>query len=285
LKVIVTGAAGFMGSAFVRWLQRLDHTIIQLDRSGGDIADARTWQSLPPADHVIHFAGRSFVPDSWQAPADFYATNAVGAARALEYCRRTGAHLVFVSGYVYGIPQSLPINEDHPLNPSNPYALSKVLAERICVFHAESQNAPVTIVRPFNIFGPGQRGAFLIPTIFEQIVAGGQIRVKDVMPRRDYIFVDDLSEGIASTLEMPRGLRVFNFGSGVSLGVLEIIELAQNVAGSQLPVVSEQVIRENEIADVRADITRAGRDLGWKPRHTFLAGLSATFESLRASAS
>ena len=280
-SVIVTGASGFIGTALVKSLRHAGHEVIPLDHDRGEVAAPDYWRSLPPADHLIHLAGRSYVPDSWTAPSEFIATNATGTARATEYCRAAGAHLVFVSAYIYGVPQRLPIAEDHPVAPNNPYALSKALAEQICRFHADIARLPVTIVRPFNIFGPGQRPEFLIATIFEQISRGAQIRVKDLSPRRDYLFVDDFVGGLERTLQAPGGLRVFNLGSGASYTVKDIIELAQAAAGSSLPVACDDEQRANEIPDVRADIGHARRLLGWEPRHSFLDGLRLTFRSVQ----
>ncbi len=280
-SVIVSGASGFIGKALLKSLRRSGHDVLPLDRARGDVAQAEYWHSLPSADHLVHLAGRSYVPDSWRAPSEFMATNVAGTSRAVEYCRAARAHLIFVSGYLYGIPRHLPIGEDHPIAPNNPYALSKALAEQVCRFHAETERLPVTIVRPFNIFGPGQRSEFLIATILRQILQGAGLQVKDLSPRRDYLLVDDFVDGLERTMRDPDGLRVFNFGSGASYTVQEIIETAQTVAGSSLPVASQGEERINEILDVRADIGQARRLLGWQPRHSLFEGLQLTFQAMR----
>lgn len=280
-SVIVTGASGFVGAALVASLRQSGHDVLALDHGRGEVSDAAYWNALPSAAHVVHLAGRSYVPESWKAQSDFLTTNVVGTARATEYCRRTGAHLVFASAYVYGIPVRLPIDEGHPIAPNNPYALSKALAERVCVFHAGTARLPVTIVRPFNIFGPGQRADFLIPMILDQIAKGCQIRVKDLAPKRDYLFIDDLIAGIERTLEQPGGLRVINFGSGISYTVKEIIDLAQEAAGSHLSILCDNEPRPNEISDVWADIGRAHRLLGWEPRQSLADGLKAALKAAR----
>jgi GDP-4-dehydro-6-deoxy-D-mannose reductase len=271
--VVVTGACGFIGTTLVDSLRRAGYDVFPAGRDMGDVTEPAFWNSLPRAKHVVHLAGRSYVPDSWDGPADFYAKNVVGAAHAVEYCRRTAAHLLFVSSYVYGNPQRLPIDENHPLAPGNPYALSKVLAEQVCAFHAEAERLAVTIVRPFNVFGPGQRTDFLIPAVIDQIKRGGDIWVKDVRPRRDYLFIDDLAAGLVRTLRSPEGLRVFNLGSGSSYSVGEVIDMAQMTAGTRFEVRCEEAPRKNEIADVRADITRARMQLGWEPHVSLRQGL------------
>src|SRR5690606_33893882 len=141
-------------------------------------------ERFPPVDVVVHLAARSYVPDSWEVPADFLRTNLTGALEALEYCRLHNARLVFPSSYMYGDAGSQPIPESHPLVAKNPYALSKKLAEDAARFFAERFNVRTTILRPFNIYGPGQSEAFLIPWILRQLKSGTEVRVKDVEPRR-----------------------------------------------------------------------------------------------------
>jgi nucleoside-diphosphate-sugar epimerase len=282
--VVVTGASGFIGTTLVGSLRRAGYDVVPVGHERGDITDSGFWSLLPRADHLIHLAGRSYVPDSWNFSSEFYAVNVVGIARAAEYCRRTKAHLLFVSSYVYGVPKHLPTNEDHPLAPGNPYGLSKILAEQVCAFHSEVERLPVTIARPFNIFGPGQRIEFLISAVIDQIKRGTEIRVKDLSPRRDYLFIDDLVAGLERTLRAPEGLRVFNFGSGSSYSVKEIIDIAQMIAKTRLAVLCEESPRINEIADVCADISRARTQLGWQPRVTLREGLESMLAASAANA-
>lgn len=271
-RILVTGSKGFIGAELTRTLWAAQHDVVEINRSNGDIVDEATWQNLPPVEHVYHLAGRSYVPGSWVDPSGFVSTNTVGTARALDYCRRHGAHLVFLSAYLYGTPARLPVAEDDCLAPNNPYALSKFLAESLCAFYA-TIGVPLTVIRPFNVFGPGQRREFLIPTIIAQLRAGHEIRVRDLAPRRDYILVDDLVAALIAAIKEPRGHRTINIGSGVSYSVREMIDLIQTVAGTHLPVTSDEVIRHNEISDVRADITRARLLLGWTPTYSFAQGI------------
>ena len=155
----------------------------------GDIADPHTLADLPGAAQVFHLAARTFVPDSWRDPAGFVSANVLGSVNVLEYCRKHRAQLTFVSGYLYGKPRHLPISETSPPCPNNPYALSKHLAEQECAFYASEFGLPVTVIRPFNVFGPGQKSHFLIPAIVRQLFGSKAIVVKDLEPRRDYIYL------------------------------------------------------------------------------------------------
>jgi nucleoside-diphosphate-sugar epimerase len=273
-RVVVTGATGLIGAALARALHEAGHGVVALSRRDGDVAAAETWGRLPAAAHVFHLAGRSYVPDSWVDPAGFVATNVGGTAQALEYCRANGAHLVLASTALFGAPKRLPVREDDAVEPNNPYALSKFLAERACAFYAATFSVPVTVIRLVNIFGPGQRTEFLIPWILEQARRGERIRVKTLTPRRDFLFVDDAVAGLIAAMAEPAGHRVVNLGSGASHSVAEVVEAIQAAAGTRLPVVSDEEERINDIPEVRADIARARKLLGWAPRLTFAQGIA-----------
>ena len=131
-KVLVTGATGFIGRALVRRLREDGREVIDLGSRDGDIRRRATLARFLDAGVrcVFHLAGRSFVPDSWTDPGGFLEINVLGTANALEFCRAAGAGLVFVSAYVYGEPEHLPIDESAPVRPNNPYAHSKHMAEQ-----------------------------------------------------------------------------------------------------------------------------------------------------------
>lgn len=272
-SILVTGASGFIGQALCRSLHQRDHEIIALSSREGHIADPRVFRRIEEARHVFHLAGRTFVPDSWNDPLEFLNVNVLGTTNVLEFCRAQGTSLTFVSAYLYGVPERLPIAEACVPRPNNPYALSKYLAEQVCEFYAIHYGMDITVVRPFNIFGPGQKSHFLIPQIISQVEKHQTIRVKDLAPRRDYIYIDDIVDALIKTMDAPGGYKVFNVGSGVSLSVRELIAVIQTVAGTELPVVSEERVRYNEIDDVYADISKARALLGWDPNITFQQGI------------
>jgi len=277
----VTGANGFIGSHLVKQLKELSHEVIELTSKFGDITKADTWSKVPRTDIVIHLAARSFVPDSWDDPTGFINTNVNGTQFCLEYCCTHNSQLIFVSAYLYGIPKRLPISEADPIQPNNPYALSKYLAEQLCEFYAVYWNVPVTVIRPFNVYGPGQREEFLIPEIISQVQLGKEIRIRDLNPRRDYIYIDDLVDALVKALKISSGYNVLNIGSGISYSVGEIIDVIQRVSGTKIPVYSKQVEREHEISDVYADIDQAKYILGWTPRYSLADGIAKQLQMER----
>ena len=272
-RVVVTGASGFIGKYLVPKLRSVAHEVIEAGSTEGDVADEATWSRFPDVEVVVHLAGRTFVPDSWIDPAGFLRTNLQGTVLALDYCRTHDARLVFLSSYLYGKPEKMPIPESAALSATNPYALSKKLAEDACRFYADAFGVRVTVLRPFNVFGPDQAKHFLIPTIIDQAAAGNVIHVKDLEPKRDYVYIDDLADAIERSMVLDQAFNIFNIGTGISYSVADLISLIQSIMGTNLAVQSSGERRAVEVMDTKADIERASAILGWSPKWTLKAGL------------
>ena len=167
-EILVTGATGFLGRHLVAALESQGRAVRIHSSAEGDIANCPL--PMDGVSHVFHLAARSYVPESWQNPHAFYHTNVMGTVNVLEHCRRNQAALTLISSYVYGQPQRLPIAEDHPLAATNPYAHTKILAEDTARFYEQRFGLALAIVRPFNLYGPGQGHSFLIPSILRQVL-------------------------------------------------------------------------------------------------------------------
>jgi len=285
-SVLVTGASGFIGTMLAASLEGAGHRVIRLSSADGAIDDPATLRRFEGTgvSRVFHLAGKTYVPDSWSDPVAFCRVNALGVANALEFCRAAGIPVTYVSAYLYGQPDALPIREDAPVRPNNPYALSKFLGEKVCEFYASVHRLPVTVIRPFNIYGPGQALHFLVPTILHQALHDDTISVQDLRPKRDYVFVEDLVEALLLTMDRAEGYDVYNVGSGASLSVREIIDTIQSIAGTSKRVVSAEVRRMHEIDDVVADTSRARSRLNWRPRHSFEQGIRKMLQTAGRSA-
>jgi nucleoside-diphosphate-sugar epimerase len=272
-KILVTGAHGFVGKALCKALKQLNHEVIELNSIDGDIIDTKTWEKVPACNTVIHLAAKTFVPDSWKHPDLFIKINTLGTLNALEYCKKYGAKLVFISSYLYGNPSSLPISETATIFTPNPYALSKKIAEDYCRFYADSFQVNTLIIRPFNLYGFGQSENFLIPEIIGQVLKGDPIHIKDLEPKRDYIFVNDFIEAIIRCIDKNK-FDIINIGSGISYSVREIIQMIQEICGTELNVINSMEKRPAEIMDTIADISKAKEILDWSPTTSMHEGLS-----------
>jgi len=284
-NVLVTGANGFIGKALVNALYEKDFNVLSFDSSDGDISEVNFIEYFESMeiDYVFHLAAKTFVPDSWEKPSAFYKTSVCGTNNILELCRHKNIPLTFVSAYLYGKPEKLPISENDKVKSNNPYAHSKYLAEELCKFYSEYYNVKISIARPFNIYGKNQKEDFLIPYIIKQVLHNDVIKVKDLHPKRDYIYLDDLIEGLLFTINSEKRFSVYNFGSGIEYSVKEIIDIIQNVSGTQKDVISEQEERKNEIMNVVADISQAKKDLNWQPTYKFEDGIRDIIKDLRSA--
>lgn len=274
--ILVTGGNGFIGRRLTALLRGRGYRVLTPGSSELNVEQWDHWAGFSETRiaHVVHLAGRTFVPDSWEHPIEFTQTNVIGTANALSFCQKKHIGMTMASAYLYGVQQCLPIAETAELKVNNPYAVSKKLAEDLCRFYAESMGVDVTILRLFNIYGPGQQTRFLIPHIVKQIYSHEEkIHVKDLSPKRDYVYIDDVCEAIMLSIEKTDGLNVFNVGSGTSYSVREMIDMLQEIARTQKRIVSENQRRVNEIDDVIADIGQIYRRWGWEPTTEISEGL------------
>jgi len=279
-KILITGSSGFIGSALKLKLSSIGYEILEFNTKVGNISDKNIFNGYQTEGiaYVFHLAAKTYVPDSWTDTFDFYNTNVIGTENVLEFCRRKEIPLTFVSSYLYGQPEKLPISESHIIVPNNPYAHSKYLAEQLCEFYAKEFGVNTVIIRPFNAYGVGQSGKFLIPSVIRQAIAGDEIKVKDLTPRRDYIYIDDLIDALVLTMRSLKRFSVYNIGSGYSVSVKDVIDTVQSILGTDKKVIADNIIRKNEINDVIADISKAKKELGWYPSLTFYDGIKRMIE-------
>jgi nucleoside-diphosphate-sugar epimerase len=225
-----------------------------------------------------------FVPASWEDPASFYQTNVMGTVNVLELCRKMKCALTYISSYVYGTPQYLPVDEKHPIFPASPYNHSKLLAEEACQYYSLTFKFPATIFRPVNIFGPNQNPDFLIPKIIKQAFdpAVEMIEVMDLRPKRDFLFIDDMINAIIKSFDNEK-LEIYNIGSGYSVSVEEIIKTILSVSGINKAYYAPNIERKNETWDVYVDISKIKTQLKWAPVTNFEQGMQICIDEYKAS--
>ncbi len=302
-KVLVTGAGGFIGShlterlvelgarvrAFVHynslgkwgWLDN-SPVVDKIEVISGDIADRDSVRkAVSGMEYVFHLAALIGIPYSYQAPSSYVQTNIVGTLNILQSSLEEGVKRVLhtSTSETYGSARYVPIDEEHPLQGQSPYSATKIGADKLAESFHKSFGLPVSIVRPFNTYGPRQSARAIIPTVITQGLTRSEIRVGNLDPTRDLNYVADTAEGFLCIAANPIAIgEVTNLGTGKEISMRELVELIARLIDKNLPVISDEDRVRPEASEVDrlcADIAKA-ESLGWKPRYTLEEGLLRT---------
>lgn len=308
MKLLVTGGAGYVGSVCAAHLLEAGHEVVVLDDLStghrdavpddarfieGDLATAAADVLAEGFDGVLHFAAKSLVGESVEHPERYWSGNVVATFRLLEAVREHGTpRLVFSStAATYGEPEQLPIREDAPTRPTNPYGASKLAIDMMITSYAEAHGLGAVSLRYFNVAGAhgryGERHTtetHLIPLVL-QVATGAREFISiygddwdthDGTCIRDYIHVDDLAEAhlLALTTAAPGRHGIYNLGSGQGFTVREVIDACRDVTGHPIPAVVAPR-RAGDPAVLIASSERATAELGWRPSRTDLRTIVA----------
>ena len=300
MKILVTGGAGFIGSNMVRRLVRDGHRVTVLDsllsglRSNldpfpqvefieGDVRDADAVErAVAGSEVVFHLAASVGTPRSIDFPVDDAEINVIGTIRVLEASRRAGVRKVVTasSASVYGELMTLPIGEEHPVEPDSPYAATKLCQEKLCLAWSRLYPLDCVCLRYFNVFGPNQRvDAYgnVVPIFAFAMLRGEPLIVfGDGEQTRDFVHVYDVVEANlrAATTEGLSG--AFNLGSGTQTSVNGLIDMMREVSGIDPEVVFEPP-RPGDVLDSLADVSRARQAFGFEPCMSLSDGLAQYF--------
>lgn len=281
MKIGLTGSGGFLGGALAEALPRTGLKIVSLDPwTRGERPECP-----PPGelDWVVHLGARVAVEKSFDDPFGTYRHNLDATLGALEIAAASGSAFLFMSSYVYGRPRYQPIDEEHPLEATNPYMGSKIAGEWICRQIAAQKALPLVILRAFNIYGTAHRPGRLVSDLLDGVRRGEPLAVRDPRPRRDYLYVADFCRLVALLLRRrPEGCVIYNVGHGTSHSNLEVAELVRALSGEIRPVVVLDRPRAGDVADVRADVSRLRRDVGWTPACSLEEGLGELIARIRS---
>ena len=317
-KILVTGADGFIGSHLVEglldrgcqvrafvfynsfnswgWLETFPKDKLdKLEVFAGDIRDPNgVRKAMQGMDMVFHLAALIAIPFSYHSPDSYVDTNIKGTLNVLQAARDTGCHRVLITSTseVYGTAQYVPIDERHPFQGQSPYSATKIGADRIAESFYRSFNTPVTIVRPFNTYGPRQSARAVIPTIITQLLAGStEIRLGSIHPTRDFNYVKDTVDGFIAIAETQATIgEEINIASQqeISIGQLarEIIDQINPTATLKgtSRIVSEDIrIRpeNSEVERLLGSNEKIRRLTGWQPAYTLKQGIRETIEWFR----
>ncbi|MEY8414980.1 NAD-dependent 4,6-dehydratase LegB [Tissierella praeacuta] len=308
-KVLVTGSDGFIGSHLVEsllkqghsvrafvyynsfnswgWLDALPKEIInEIEIFAGDIRDPNgVRESMKGIEEVYHLAALIAIPFSYHSPDSYVDTNIKGTLNVLQAARDLGTSRILVTSTseVYGTAQYVPIDEKHPYQGQSPYSATKIGADRIAESFYRSFDMPITIVRPFNTYGPRQSARAIIPTIITQLLVGKEeIKLGSLIPTRDFNYVKDTVQGF---IEIARSVNTI--GEEINIATqqeISIGELAQELINQINPnakiICEEERLRpeKSEVNRLLGSNEKIKRITNWKPNYTLEQGLSETVE-------
>lgn len=302
-KILITGADGFIGShlteylvrsgldvrAFVYynsfnswgWLDEVDERVKRaVEVFPGDIRDpVGVRAAMKDCDVVLHLAALIAIPYSYSSPGTYVDTNVKGTLNVVQAARELGVLRVLhtSTSEVYGTARFVPITEEHPLQGQSPYSASKIGADQIATSFFLSFDTPVTVIRPFNTFGPRQSARAVIPTIITQIASGAkQIKLGAMHPTRDFNYVKDIVRGFVAVAESDAALgQVVNVGSNYEVSIGDTARLIARLMDREVEFVSdEQRLRPvgSEVERLWADNRKAFELANWAPQYGGLAG-------------
>jgi len=313
MKILVTGADGFIGSHLTEMLVRKGYDVRAfvlynsfnswgwLDECGEDIAgkfevfagDIRdpygVKKAMQGCDAVLHLAALIGIPYSYHSPDTYVDTNIKGTLNIVQAARELGIGKVVhtSTSEVYGTAQFVPITEEHPLQGQSPYSASKIGADQIALSFYTSFETPVAVLRPFNTYGPRQSARAVIPTLISQIAAGKkEIQLGATTPTRDFSYVTDTAAGFIQALESKEIIgTVTNLGSGFEISIGKTAELIASLMGATVTFTTDNNrIRpeKSEVERLFASYEKAKQRMGWEPEHGgeegFKKGLMKTIE-------
>lgn len=306
-QVLVTGADGFIGSHLTEqllkqgyrvralsyynsfnnwgWLEEI-YPHSNLEVVSGDIRDPFFCKStVEGVDTVFHLAALIAIPYSYIAPDSYVDTNIKGTLNICQAAKELGGIRVLhtSTSEVYGTAQYVPIDEKHPKQPQSPYSASKIGADAMALSFYNSFSLPVTVVRPFNTYGPRQSARAIIPTIITQILAGAkQIKLGDLTPTRDLNFVSDICDGFIAIANSSSTIgREINVASNSEISIANLVTLISKLMGKEIETITE----EQRIRPEKSEVFRLFGDnrlitelTGWKPKTKLEDGLKITID-------
>ena len=310
--VMVTGADGFIGSHLTEELVRAGEKVrafCQYNSFGhcgwvdslpadirneieifmGDVRDPNGVRTaMLCQERVFHLAALIAIPFSYHSPDSYVDTNIKGTLNVLNAAREVGTSRIMVTSTseVYGTAQYVPIDEKHPFQGQSPYSASKIGADRIAESFYRSFGLPVTIVRPFNTYGPRQSGRAVIPTIISQLIAGrDEIHLGKLSPTRDFNYVKDTAAGFMTIADHDNTIGLeLNIATGEEHSIGDLAnELIAQINPAARIVCDEERLRpeKSEVERLLGDATKLRELTGWAPKYTFAEGLAETITFIR----
>ena len=276
MKIGITGHNGMVGKSVSDYLSNCKYTIVKLDKI------TRNWKSQNKYSRecsddlswILHLGAKTSIQESWDNPILTHSNNFESTLIALKIAKISKASFLYISSYVYGYPEYLPIDEKHPVKSVNPYMGSKIIGEILCQQFCEHFNIPLIILRPFYIYGKAYKPGRLISDLINAIKSGNEIVINDPHAKRDYLYIDDFNTliyKIISHNSIKTG--VYNVGFGISYTNLEVAKIASELSNDKSQIIIKSSLRPNDIQDCSVDVSVVKKTFSWNPTFSLLNGL------------
>lgn len=310
-KILITGGTGFIGSHLAEYFVKKNFDVTVFDRYNsnyslgnlknskykdkikfifGDIRDYdSTNKAIIENDIIIHLAALIGIPYSYFSPLAYIKTNMEGTYNILESTKNNKKKKLIITSTseVYGSADYIPIDEKHPLKPQSPYSASKIAADNLALSYYNAFNLPVTILRPFNTFGPRQSERAIIPTIINQILKtkDNTITLGNLYPVREFNYVEDICEAYFKTVKTKKFGEVFNVGNSYEISINDLVLLISKLMGKKIKVKKSKIrfrIKKSEVDLLKSDNKKIKKMIKWEPKHRgrkgLIEGLKKTIE-------
>lgn len=306
-KVLITGAAGFIGSHLTELCVEKGYEVRAFDRYNpnnnwgwldnsvcindievilGDIRDYDSvYDAMKDCEAVFHLAALISIPYSYVSPLAYIRTNIEGTYNVLESAKHLGVRdiLITSTSETYGTAQYVPIDENHPIVGQSPYSASKISADQLAISYYRSFGLPVKIVRPFNTYGPRQSARAIIPTIICQLLNGqGKIKLGSTTPTRDFAFVKDVVNGFIEIHETKNLFgETINIGTNTEISIGNLTNLIARIMDKKIEIISDkQRVRpdKSEVERLVCNNRKILEYTNWKPEYDLESGLYLTIE-------
>ncbi|MBS83186.1 MAG: NAD-dependent dehydratase [Gammaproteobacteria bacterium] len=303
-NILITGADGFIGSHLTEalfkfncnlrvmtmynsfntwgWLDTIDNKVLKnIEVISGDIRDKKfVNNACKNIDYIFHLASLIAIPHSYNSPYAYLETNALGTLNLVESSLENNIKKIIhtSTSEVYGESSKIPINELELIKAKSPYSAMKIAADQIAYSYFSTYNLPITILRPFNTFGPRQSCRAIIPTIITQLLnTKNKIKLGSLYPTRDFLYVADTVDGFIKSLLSEKNIgEIINIGSGYEISIGNLVQMIQKIMKTKFLVSTDKDRirpKPGEVFRLKADIKKAKKLLNWKPKYTGKDGL------------